>query len=84
MGDFADARTLVERIGGDLGAAMVGLNPLHALPPDIISPYSPSSRLFHNPLYLHVENIEEYRSNTIDSTYDSKTCVPNNVASLSS
>ncbi|NKB82134.1 MAG: 4-alpha-glucanotransferase [Nitrospirales bacterium] len=62
IGDFHDAQRLLEWAGRDLGAAMVGLNPLHALPPDIISPYSPSSRLFHNPLYLHVETIEEYRS----------------------
>ena len=39
---------------------MVGVNPLHALLPDEISPYSPSSRLFHNPLYLHIEDILEF------------------------
>jgi 4-alpha-glucanotransferase len=44
-----------------LGAAMVGVNPLHALPPGGISPYSPSSRLFHNPLYLHLEWIAEFK-----------------------
>jgi (1->4)-alpha-D-glucan 1-alpha-D-glucosylmutase len=40
---------------------MVGVNPLHALPPGGISPYSPSSRLFHNPLYLHLEWITEFK-----------------------
>lgn len=40
---------------------MVGVNPLHALPPGGISPYSPSSRLFHNPLYLNLERIAEFK-----------------------
>lgn len=46
--------------GKDLGAAMVGVNPLHALLPGEISPYSPSSRLFHNPLYLNIEQIPDF------------------------
>jgi len=44
---------------------MVGVNPLHALPPGGISPYSPSSRLFHNPLYLDVESIAEFKDPTV-------------------
>ena len=60
IGDFRDLARLM-RWAGRLGAAMVGVNPLHALPPGGISPYSPSSRLFHNPLYLDLEWIAEFK-----------------------
>jgi 4-alpha-glucanotransferase len=59
IGDFRDLAALM-RWAGRIGAAMVGVNPLHALLPGGISPYSPSSRLFHNPLYLDLEGIAEY------------------------
>jgi 4-alpha-glucanotransferase len=61
-GDFTDLTALLERVA-DLGGAGVGLNPLHALLYDrsaIGSPYSPSSRLFLNPLYIDVEAVEEF------------------------
>lgn len=61
IGDLRDLRDIMTWAGRDLGAAMVGVNPLHALGPGDISPYSPSSRLFHNPLYLDVEGIPEFR-----------------------
>ncbi len=59
LGDLGEAIALL----GELGADLVGINPLHALYPDEpqrASPYSPSSRRFANPLYLHVEAIPEY------------------------
>ena len=62
IGDFTDLRTLVDA-AADLGASVIGLNPLHALfltKPEEASPYSPSSRLFLNPLYIDVEAIEEF------------------------
>lgn len=62
IGDFTDLLQLVDA-AADLGAAAVGLNPLHALflnRPEEASPYSPSSRLFLNPLYIDVEAIEEF------------------------
>jgi 4-alpha-glucanotransferase len=62
IGDFGDLEDLITWAGRDLGAAMVGVNPLHALRPGGISPYSPSSRLFHHPLYLDVESIAEFHS----------------------
>lgn len=55
-GDFTDLAMLLE-IVAKVGCAGVGLNPLHALFYDrsaIGSPYSPSSRLFINPLYIDV------------------------------
>ena len=56
FGDFNDLREL-GRILSRRGVALLGLNPLHALffaEPNRRSPYSPSSRLRGNPLYLHV------------------------------
>jgi len=57
IGDFSDLRVCVEAWGGR-GAAIVGTNPLHALSlrdPGTGSPYSPSSRIFFNPMYIDVE-----------------------------
>ena len=54
MGDFSDLRALCEACP-DLGASIVGLNPLHALfphNPPHASPYCPSSRLMLNVMYL--------------------------------
>ncbi|HEX6978210.1 MAG TPA: 4-alpha-glucanotransferase [Alphaproteobacteria bacterium] len=62
IGDFSDLRELMSW-AASAGAAAVGVNPLHALfldDPDHISPYSPSSRNFLNPLYLDVEAIEDF------------------------
>ncbi len=63
IGDFSDLRALV-RAAATLGAAAIGINPLHALfpaRPEHASPYSPSSRRFINPLYLDIEAIEDFR-----------------------
>ena len=62
VGDFTDLRHCAEA-WGERGAAIVGTNPLHALSlldPGHASPYSPSSRLFLNPIYLDVEAIEDF------------------------
>lgn len=64
IGDFTDLRDLMIW-AGRVGAAAIGVNPLHALfldDPGHISPYSPSSRHFLNPLYLDVEVIAEFAS----------------------
>jgi 4-alpha-glucanotransferase len=63
MGDFTDLESLI-RLGHELGADGIGLNPLHALfddRPGDCSPYSPNSRLFLNALYIDVENIPGYQ-----------------------
>ena len=62
VGDFGDLRTLIDWSVAH-GADAVGLNPLHALfldSPQQSSPYSPSSRLFLNPLYLDVSAVPDF------------------------
>jgi 4-alpha-glucanotransferase len=66
IGDFGDLGPL-SRIAAGLGAAALGINPLHALfpaEPRHISPYSPSSRLFLNPLYIDVERVPDFAEST--------------------
>ncbi len=61
IGDFSDLQTLM-RWAASLGAAGVGLNPLHALFDDEAedcSPYSPNSRLFLNSIYIDVAALPE-------------------------
>ncbi len=63
IGDFSDLADLA-RISAGFGSEAVALNPLHALFPafpDHASPYSPSSRLFLNPLYIDVTAVAEFR-----------------------
>ncbi|MFN3077164.1 MAG: 4-alpha-glucanotransferase [Alphaproteobacteria bacterium] len=62
IGDFTDLLRLVE-VAAEIGASSVGVNPLHSLfphNPHHASPYSPSSRLFLNPLYLDVTAVPEF------------------------
>ncbi len=60
VGDLSDLDELV-RWAEECGAAFVGVNPLHTLNnrDGDISPYSPVSRLFHNPLYIDVAAIPD-------------------------
>jgi 4-alpha-glucanotransferase len=61
-GDFTDVCNLLE-LAAAIGAAGIGLNPLHALFPDAperSSPYSPNSRIFLNPLYIDVDAVPEF------------------------
>lgn len=61
VGDFTDLKTLAA-VAGRAGAGGLALNPLHELHPSnpqAASPYSPSSRLFVNVLYIDVERVAE-------------------------
>ncbi len=64
IGDFGDLRYLAA-IGKKLHTGLIGINPLSALFEDMpqdASPYSSSSRLFLNPLYIDITNVEELKS----------------------
>lgn len=61
-GDFGDLRALLAECAGQ-GAAVLAINPLHALfpeRPEHCGPYGASSRLFLNVLYLDIEAIDEF------------------------
>lgn len=54
IGDFSDLKQLIVKAAA-AGAEVIGLNPVHALLPDVAeshSPYSPSDRRFISPLYI--------------------------------
>ncbi len=62
IGDFTDLMALVQQ-WGTRGSGVIGLNPLHALYPHNpahASPYSPSSRLFKNWIYIDVEACADF------------------------
>lgn len=66
VGDLADLAAIAEWSGG-LGADYALINPVHAAEPIAPlepSPYLPSSRRFFNPLYIHVEDVEEFEALT--------------------
>ena len=59
MGDFGDVAALA-RGAGAMGAAFAGLSPAHCLFPanrSMISPYSPSTRLYLDPIYLNLAQL---------------------------
>ncbi|WGF89311.1 4-alpha-glucanotransferase [Marinivivus vitaminiproducens] len=61
IGDFADLARLAAA-AAEQGAALIGVNPVHAMYPSEsghISPYSPSSRLFLNPLYIALDDLPQ-------------------------
>ncbi len=62
VGDFTDLKGLATYCA-DTGAGVLGLNPLHSLfpgHPEHANPYSPSSRVFLNFLYLDVEAAPDF------------------------
>ncbi|MFI1734479.1 4-alpha-glucanotransferase [Streptomyces acidicola] len=63
MGDLGDLAELTAWAGRALGAGFVQVNPLHAAVPGHPtdpSPYRPSSRRYPDPVYLRVEDIDEF------------------------
>ncbi|MBS9719283.1 4-alpha-glucanotransferase [Tianweitania sp. BSSL-BM11] len=68
IGDFADLAA-VSRTVAQAGAEFVGVNPLHApflADPARCSPFSPSNRLFLNPLYIAVDDVPGFAPDDAD------------------
>ena len=66
VGDFSDVGDLAEGAGA-LGVSFLGLSPVHALFPTDrgkISPYSPSSRLFIDPLYIDPRQVPDFAASS--------------------
>jgi 4-alpha-glucanotransferase len=62
IGDFEDLARLTE-IAAAFGADFIGVSPLHALflaDPSRVSPYSPSSRVFLNPLLIAPDRVSGF------------------------
>lgn len=70
IGDFRDLRDIVS-IAARVGAAAVGVNPLHALfldRPEMASPYAPNSRSFLNPLYIAIDELDWFEPADISAS----------------
>lgn len=68
IGDFTDLENFIKKCA-DIGADVIGLNPLNVLfhdYPENASPYSSISRLFLNPIYIDVEKVSGYQSQYLD------------------
>jgi len=68
IGDFDDLMFLINKLA-DNGFSSIGLNPLHALLPNLnenYSPYSPSDRRFISFLYLSIKSCPEYDEVTLN------------------
>ena len=64
MGDFSDLAEL-GTAAGTAGADLIGINPIHAMFPNNefhFSPYSPSSRLYLNALYIDPQAVDGFDS----------------------
>ncbi len=63
-GDTSDLKALVDWVLEQTGASFIALNPLHAIQnrqPFNTSPYLPNSVFYRNPIYLDIEQIEEFQ-----------------------
>jgi len=62
-GDFKDLAGFVDWASRELAVSFVALNPLHNIPnrqPFNTSPYLPNCCYFRNPIYLNIEDIDDF------------------------
>ncbi len=84
-GDFTDLESMTDWLAGEVGAAFVGLNPLHAIAnrqPFNISPYLPNSSFYKNPIYLDLERVEDFRNSRRARAFFSKPDVQAEIEAL--
>lgn len=71
IGDFSDLKAFLTKLS-EQGGDFVGLNPIHAIfpaNPESASPYSPSSRLWQNIIYIDVTAVEAFQQSTEAQTW---------------
>lgn len=71
IGDFGDLKQFLRKLS-EKGGDFVGLNPIHSLfpaNPESASPYSPSSRLWQNIIYIDVNAIDAFQQSTEAQTW---------------
>src|SRR5260370_8950158 len=64
-GDITDLKAVVDWAAEDARASFIALNPLHAIPnrpPFNTSPYLPNSVFYRNPIYLDIEQCEDFHA----------------------
>ncbi len=65
FGNFSDLQNISKMLGS-VGATTIGLNPIHAQLTELnsqnSSPYSPTSRIFLNPMYIDVTKVPCYNT----------------------
>ena len=69
VGDFTDLKSFA-LMCAEVGADVIGVNPLNVLfhdYPENASPYSSISRLFLNPIYIDVEKVAGYKPEYVDA-----------------
>jgi len=73
VGDFSDLAEIADTVGKS-GAGILGVNPLHAMFPDMpeeASPYSPASRTYFNHLYVDVTAVPDFKNSAaVQAIYD--------------
>ncbi|MEG9532101.1 4-alpha-glucanotransferase [Mannheimia indoligenes] len=84
VGDFGDLKQFLAKIA-EYGADFVGLNPIHALfpaNPEGASPYSPSSRLWQNIIYIDINAVEAFKQSKKAQEWFNTTDIQQQLAEL--
>jgi 4-alpha-glucanotransferase len=64
-GDVTDLKAVIDWAVDQAGASFISLNPLHDIPnrqPYNTSPYLPNSVYYRNPIYLDLEQMDDFKS----------------------
>ena len=70
IGDLSDLKKIVNWVGKELGGQFVAVNPFHHTTnryPYGVSPYSPISRLYSNPIYISLNRADDMYISSISA-----------------